>query len=428
MSISGPPGGFPAPRRVSAFFLVFNRLTLCYNAMRALQENYTMHRPRILAFIPHYLPGHKSGGPVISLANLAESLGDKLDFRIVTADRDKNDSGGYPGIRADCWHEAGKARVIYLSPRGRSFAGIIRLVKETPHDAVYLNGFFNPVFTARVLFAWRLGLLKLNRVVVAPRGEFSEGAFRLKHFKKSFFTALFRLSGMQKKITWQASSRYEAGDIERALKTGGLKIAVAPDIASPQPPARCETPAETGRGGRLRICFLSRISPMKNLHYALTVLRDVKAPVEFSIYGAVEDRLYWEECGEIIKDAPPNVSVIFHGELEHSNVLKELSRHDIFFLPTLGENFGHAIHEAMSAGLPALISDRTPWRGLEEAGAGWELPLDAPGRFRAVIESQAALSPDEREPFRRGAREFALRAARDPKALSENLALFTGPL
>ena len=35
-----------------------------------------------------------------------------------------------------------------------------------------------------------------------------------------------------------------------------------------------------------------------------------------------------------------------------------------FLLPTGGENFGHAIFEALSCGVPALISDRTPWRDL----------------------------------------------------------------
>ena len=63
---------------------------------------------------------------------------------------------------------------------------------------------------------------------------------------------------------------------------------------------------------------------------------------------------------------------------------ESLAKNDLFFFPAHGENYGHVIAEAMAAGCPVLISDQTAWRNLEEKGAGWDLPLDAPGRFRAA--------------------------------------------
>ncbi|MFN9108875.1 MAG: glycosyltransferase, partial [Bacteroidota bacterium] len=36
--------------------------------------------------------------------------------------------------------------------------------------------------------------------------------------------------------------------------------------------------------------------------------------------------------------------------------------------------FGHAIFEAMANGLPVIIGDNTPWKGLAALGAGFDLP------------------------------------------------------
>ena len=64
------------------------------------------------------------------------------------------------------------------------------------------------------------------------------------------------------------------------------------------------------------------------------------------------------------------------GEVKHEKLHALLHEYDVMLLPTLGENFGHAIIEALDAGLPVVISDRTPWRNLEQAGVGADLPLE----------------------------------------------------
>src|SRR5690606_13980179 len=116
-------------------------------------------RPVVLTFVHYYLPGYKSGGPIRTIANMAARLGDEIDFRIVTCDRDATETAPYPHLAdEESWLDVGKAKVLYLPPSRRSLRNMSRIMRETPHDILYLNSFFDPVFTLRPLLARRLGL------------------------------------------------------------------------------------------------------------------------------------------------------------------------------------------------------------------------------------------------------------------------------
>jgi glycosyltransferase involved in cell wall biosynthesis len=80
-------------------------------------------------------------------------------------------------------------------------------------------------------------------------------------------------------------------------------------------------------------------------------------------------------CEALLVNMPVNCKVTYRGAISHELVNETLTEYDFFVLPTLGENFGHAIFESLSAGIPVLISDQTPWRHLAQQQAGWDLPL-----------------------------------------------------
>jgi len=117
--------------------------------------------------------------------------------------------------------------------------------------------------------------------------------------------------------------------------------------------------------------------------------------------------------------------VDYCGVIPHAEVPAILAENALFFLPTRGENYGYAIHEALAAGLPVLISDQTPWRQLEKSGVGWDLPLDDPARFAAVIKAQFHLDEDQWATQRKMAKEYARQVAGDNSVRDRNLSLFT---
>jgi glycosyltransferase involved in cell wall biosynthesis len=384
-------------------------------------------KPKLLTFIGCYLPGYRAGGPIRSIANQVERLGDEFEFRIVTTDKDLGDDRPYSGVKIDDWNEVGRAHVFYASPRSRTFARLVQLVRQTDHDILYVNSFFDPVFSIQLMLARRLHLLPRRPTILAPRGEFSPGAYRMKAWKKVPFTFSARCIGLHGGILWHSSTEQEASDIRRVLGAKDIEvgrtsnIAVAPDlVGSPEQYSSGQTGPE---GKQLSICFLSRVCRMKNLDYVLNVLSQVTATVRLEIYGPLEDQTYWAECQTLMSRLPANVSAAYCGSVEHSEVLKTIGRSHLLFVPTRGENFGHVFHEAFAAGVPVLTSDQTPWHELQARGVGWDIPLDQPERFVAAIESAAAMSPEYWIKARKDCKAFA-REQSEGEALGMNRRLF----
>jgi glycosyltransferase involved in cell wall biosynthesis len=379
--------------------------------------------PKILAFNRYFLPGYRAGGPIRTLSNMVFRLADVFDFNIVTQDRDAGEVRPYPEVFTDRWMQVGLAAVRYLPKRKVSLRQLRRIVGELSPDIIYLNSFFDPIFTRRILLLRRLGQLGDTPVVLAPRGEFSPGALGLKAAKKRIYMWAARLSGLYDGLRWQASSPFEKADILRVLPFVSEKqVYVAPNLTSL---ARDRLRTRKLIEDRpLRICFLSRISQKKNLDFALRCLSQVKSRVTFTVYGPKEDLAYWLACEQIISELPSNVSVVYGGEIEHSQVHENLSRHDLFFFPTRGENYGHVIHEALGAGLPVLISDQTPWTDLEVFGVGWAYPLTKRELFAEQIDRVACWKSEDWQKVAAAASEYALRRAEDADAFEANKLLF----
>lgn len=361
-----------------------------------------------------------------TIANMVEQLGDKLDFRIITADRDCFESKAYANLAIDDWNTVGKAKVFYISPKGLSLMNLKRLIRKTPHDVMYLNSFFNPYFSLRPLLLRRFGLIPKRPTVIAPRGEFSTEALSIRAWKKRPYIAFSKALGIYRNLSWQASSEHEVLDIRKVMGSKAERVVIAKDLTvisdsiSPEEMHNGKNP-----GIPLRICFLSRIAPMKNLDYALGVLYKIKTPLEFHIYGVIDDEAYWKICQEQISQLPENVAVRYHGLIDHADVAETITDYDLFFFPTRGENFGHVIFEALASGLPVLISDQTPWRNLEALGVGWDFPLNEPEKFTKVIKAQALLDSDVRMSQRYRAKQYAKSISTDKKVFDDNLSMFT---
>lgn len=379
-------------------------------------------KPRILALVPYYRPGYKGGGPIASLEALVRQLGGEFSWVVGTSDRDSGDKARYPDIPEDgCLVKKGQT-LLYLRPGLGRWVGLVRLLRRNDFDLLYVNDMFSPYWGVWPLFLHRLGLLKGKPVLVAPRNQFSPGALSVKRPKKQVFLLVARRVGLWNGLCWHATWVEEEGEI-RANVGLGLRVWTAPEFPNINVKVG-ESGACSSHSRRLRIVFLSRISPTKNLEYALSVLERLSCPIQFDVAGPAENEAYLREIKALMAQLPNNISTTYVGPVDPSKVAALLVSYDAMLLPTRGENFGHVILEALAAGCPPIISDRTPWKDLKEKGCGWVIPLKDKDGFRKALMDLNAMSPEDRERMRAAARAYAQAYVEDPEIKLLNLKMF----
>lgn len=358
-------------------------------------------------------PSDEATGPVQSLLELADALSDEFHFRVIA--RDSKFSLHGESRAAPAWERCRSVERYCCSMAWWGARGFARLLRSTPHDILMLNGFFDPEFTIPALLLRHVGLVPRRPTILAPRGEFSKGALELKSARKQTYLNVVRGLRLIDGVWLHATGEQEANEI-RAACPWASRIAVAPNIRLLRPPpARGQL---DGANVPLRLVFMSRVDRKKNLDYALQVLARIQVPVVLDIYGPISDDAYWAECERMIARLPDRVKARYQGVIPHNAVCATLAGYDLFLLPTRGENFGHAIFDALEAGLPVLISDRTPWHDLGDAG--YALPLVEPAAFQVAIEGYARLGPAERAVMRRAARSAAESAIKEGDAVGRS--------
>lgn len=375
----------------------------------------------IMTLVDYYLPGYKGGGPIRTLSNMVERLGQEFPFMILTRDRDIGESEPYLGVHKS-WVSVGQAQVQYLAPPDLSCARLLKIINSTKFDILYLNSFFSIPFTIKPLLLRKLGLLTKCPVVVAPRGELASGALGIKHLKKKIYIFLAKRIGLYEGVTWQASTLYEAEDIRRWLGNK-TNIVIAVDI--PGKSNNCLTHQKRKKSGQLKMVFLSRVARSKNLRAGICFLKNIIGNVELDIYGPIEDAKYWDECIHETKKLPVNVKVKYCGEVPHNKVIEVMKQYDVFYLPTLGENYGHVIHEALMAGCPIIVSDQTPWKNLEDTGIGWDISLDYPEIFTSTIQNCINMDPERFAELSSNAANYAIKRSNDQTQISATKKLFS---
>lgn len=361
-----------------------------------------MSKPKVLVLVDWFAPGFKAGGPIRSAVNFADNLEEEFDIYVLTTDRDLGADAPYPGITADQWTVRSAHQVYYLSPASLRWSRIRDIIASLAPDLVYLNSMFSRYFTLYPLLMRRWGMIT-GKLVLAPRGMLRSSALAHKSAKKKLFFSVFRGLRLTRDVLFHATDDTESADVRKIFGPTAQSFQ-AGNLPGRQPAFQ---PAPPKTKGELALVFVGRIHPIKNLDFLLEAMTGLRGTLTLTVIATLEDTAYWQRCQEIIARLPAGISVRTMIDLPHAQIAPQLYQAQAFALPTKGENFGHAIFEALAAGRPVLISDQTPWRNLATVKAGWDLPLASPDPFRDVLQSLLDMDEAELQRWCRGAWERA---------------------
>lgn len=399
----------------------------------------------ILILTGYYLPGFKAGGPIQSISGMVEKLKDSYNFKIVCRDRDLGDKFPFSSEVVGHWYKYGSALLLRVPPGIIGATMILHALRRENYEILYLNSFCEKRFSVFPLLCRRFGLLPKVPVVLAPRGEFSDGALGIKPKRKQLYIAFANIAHLIENILWQATSEAEACDVRSAL--GNVNIYKAGAIANRGVIEKTEKDSLFAQNsfnlcensktlvfdrfkvpGVLRVVMLGRVCHMKNIKFSIEVFRHVKGQVTFDIYGPLEDEIYVAECKQLRALVSDSIEICFKGSISHKDVHETLKMYHVFMLPTLGENYGHVIAEAMYSGCIPLISDRTPWRDLVASNSGWDLSLLKPELFVTALQTALAWSDYEFNVMSKNVIRFVENHTLTRDAIQDNIMLFEAAL
>ena len=377
-----------------------------------------------MIFCDFYLPGQKGGGGMRSMVNLVERFRDKYEFFVVTRNYGgRNDPKPYSGVITGDWSSIGGAKVFYLSHKQMRLGMFRRLAAEIAPGLIIVNSAFSkPAILALLLR--RLRFFRQIPIIVAPCGEFFPGALSIKPWKKRIFLIAAKSFGLYRRVIWKASSEAEGREIKKVIGKKA-RILAAPDVL-PKHILPDFSPGKKPRKkkGSVKFIFYSRIDQKKNLIFFLCLLRQINiGQITLDIAGPVENETHWSECLKVIQKLPANITVNFVGGIDYNAGLNKLLESDVFVLPTLSENFGYVILEAMSAGCALLISDRTGWHSIEEKGIGRTIPLENPGEWLSAMRDFVEIDYAEFAAMSANARLFAEQCLSNTDGLEANARL-----
>lgn len=352
---------------------------------------------KILIPIDYYLPGYRAGGPTRSIANLVHILKQKCIVYIISRNYDFLMEHSPYELEAETWLKMEEnVYVMYVSSGWYNQFKVIReIISKENFSTIYLSSFFSPLFSIVPFFKYITHSPRMIHLVMAPSGEFAPKALANKTYKKRPYIKLVQalsLLTITKKKTpwiWHSTSDHETQRIQHFFSHAN--VIQIPNLPTQQAPVFLEKPKESGS---IRFVTTSRIASIKNIHFFIERLLNVKFDVTFDIYGMEESQKYIEGCEALIAQLPSNVRCRILPSVPHKEIHRLIQEYHVYVSPTFGENFGHAIFESFLAGRPVLISNTTPWLHLKKKNVGWDVALEQPEQWDQSIREAAELTDD----------------------------------
>ncbi len=137
---------------------------------------------------------------------------------------------------------------------------------------------------------------------------------------------------------------------EKLQGVAATPIEVIPNL----PLTNCEHPVSHTAHQPLRLLYVGRFEPVKNMPFFAKVLATLHERGVPFICSFVGDGSELPKCRDILKDVP---GISFFGIRPHAELQKLFAEHDLLILPSLSDICPNSVVEALACGLPCIVTN-----------------------------------------------------------------------
>jgi glycosyltransferase involved in cell wall biosynthesis len=371
----------------------------------------------------YYLPTTSAGGIVRTLMNLVSRLSEDYEIFIYTGCKDVKKEY-ISDIPFNQWLNINNINIYYSDKN--IFCGwheLKRMINIINPDSIFVNGLLSVQFSI-VPIIMNFIYKNFSLLIVAPRGMLKSSALRFKRKRKLITLKLLSLFLNKDNVKFQATDFNEEAEIKKYFLFAVVEI--LSDLPEEIPNNKL---VRVKQSGILNLLYLGRIHPIKNLKYLLQILKFIESTssINLVIAGQIEDNSYWTSCLKVIENLAmnnDNIRIKYLGNVNFCQSKELILNAHLLVSPTLGENFGFSIVEALQNGCPVLISDCTPWRNLSSWKAGYDISLNDKQLFTQKIQHFCNLGNNEFQDYVRGSVYYFQANINDPNLIQNYTNLF----
>lgn len=248
------------------------------------------------------------------------------------------------------------------------------------YDLVHIHAVFNHSCIAAARACRENGV----PYIVRPLGTLDTWSMQQKRFRKN----IFWYSGIKRMLTRAAAIHYtataEQEGVEKSLHLNhGFVVPLGVGMNTMRVPDAGETLSHyfPELVGHPYVLVLSRLHPKKSLEILINAFLPLVNQTELSEWRLViagdGDAAYVSSLKRIVAKKDGQEFVLFTGWLEGEKKSAALRNAALVALPSRQENFGLCVAEAMSCGVPVLVSPQVNLADtIESFKCGWVAELD----------------------------------------------------
>lgn len=265
---------------------------------------------------------------------------------------------------------------LYIYGRSREFYDCLEELASDPEAVFHVHNMWRLPLVA----ACNIAVDRGRPCIISPHGALEPYALTKKSLRKKAAWRLLEKRRLSRASVVRATSVKEADNLHALVPD--TPIAVVP--VGIEPPMLAE---RKPKGAKKTALFLSLIVPNKGLLTLLEAWSKIRPDDWDLLIAGPDPKGHLAKCKRAVKEYGLEDTVTFAGPAFEEKKWEMFEKADLFVLPTISENFGIAIAEALSAGVPVITTRGAPWEELVTNQCGWRIDIGVESLVKALGEA-----------------------------------------